>query len=249
MGRRATDLSGAATLVFAPHPDDETLGCGGTIALKRGAGSAVTIVVMTDGGDAVRRDEAIAAAKTLGVDERDVVFFDYPDRALAAFIDEATRRVGDLIDALQPQEIFIPYREDAHADHIATNRIVHAALAERVDDDVPLVYEYPVWHLCHWPLVDESAYGRFPVLSTLYWGARMAVKTVREFRVSTDLRAVLDVKRAALECHRSQVTPSTSSTPSLADLFDGGFLPLFLDRYEIFHRAVRPERGTDGVNA
>src|SRR5947209_4351316 len=36
-------------LVFAPHPDDETLGCGGAIVRKKRAGAVVKIVVMTDG--------------------------------------------------------------------------------------------------------------------------------------------------------------------------------------------------------
>jgi hypothetical protein len=43
-----------SAVVFAPHPDDETLGCGGTIVRKIRAGARVRLVVMTDGGSSHR---------------------------------------------------------------------------------------------------------------------------------------------------------------------------------------------------
>ena len=65
-------------VVLAPHPDDETLGCGGLIALKRSLGAPVRVIFMTDGAGshsgvdrpaltATRKEEASAACNVLGV--------------------------------------------------------------------------------------------------------------------------------------------------------------------------------------
>ena len=88
-------------LIFAPHPDDETLGAGGLIAQARKRGIPVRVIFFTNGDGsraakfavelqqrrrvnfvqiaALRQKEALAAAKNLGVSEKDVVFLGYPD--------------------------------------------------------------------------------------------------------------------------------------------------------------------------
>ncbi len=95
-------------LIFSPHPDDESLACGGLIATASQRGEKTKIVFLTN-GDAntnaaakvfekesddltsddyinlgnVRKNEVLAATKKLGVEEKDVVFLGYPDRRLA----------------------------------------------------------------------------------------------------------------------------------------------------------------------
>ena len=79
---------------FAPHKDDETLCCGGTIAAATSAGSTVHVVYLTDGGQAggtqlsaplaeVRRQEAVNACAVLGVPEKQVLFLGFPDGYLS----------------------------------------------------------------------------------------------------------------------------------------------------------------------
>ena len=67
----SSDLPLGPYLVFAPHPDDETFGMGGTIVMAGRAGIAVHVVVLTDGqqaGDAnIRRHEAQEAGRILGL--------------------------------------------------------------------------------------------------------------------------------------------------------------------------------------
>jgi LmbE family N-acetylglucosaminyl deacetylase len=243
-----------AAIVFAPHPDDETLGCGGTIAVKRRLGAHVTIVEMTDGeaayGEladrerlkAIRQAEAIEAAHVLGVRAQDLIFLAYPDGRLGDFQEQATKRVRTIIDAVRPREIFVPYGRDGHPDHEATSAIVHAALSPLTNPFELPVYEYPVWFLHHWPLVDAPMSGRVPLLSTLRCSGLRAVRVLREFRASSYVAGVLDVKRSALERHRSQVAGPSSNPDwrSLADLSNGEFLELFLGDYELFHRADVP---------
>ena len=80
--------------MLAPHPDDETLGCGGAIALHCQAGDAVKVVFITDGSKGgsypsvgqesckrIRRDEGTQACKVLGVEDYD--FWEFEDRSLA----------------------------------------------------------------------------------------------------------------------------------------------------------------------
>jgi len=81
-----------SALVFSPHPDDESLGCGGTIIKKRQAGATVKLVHMTDGAASHRhlmpprelatrrKAEALSAARTLDVDQ--IYFLDFADGAL-----------------------------------------------------------------------------------------------------------------------------------------------------------------------
>ncbi|HYZ15794.1 MAG TPA: PIG-L deacetylase family protein [Candidatus Acidoferrum sp.] len=247
-------------IVFAPHPDDETLGCGGTIAVKRRRGAEVTIVYMTDGAAAygesadherlttIRHSEALEAAQVLGVRARDLIFLGYPDGRLGDFREQAAARVQTIIDTRRPREIFVSYGRDGHPDHEATSAIVHAALRSCTTRFEPLVYEYPVWFLHHWPLVDAPFNGRVPLLSTLRWSGDRAARILREFQASSYVGAVLDVKRSALERHRSQVAGPSSNPKwrSLADLSNGEFLELFLGDYELFHRADRPRGGVVG---
>jgi LmbE family N-acetylglucosaminyl deacetylase len=97
----AANLAGPRLLVIAPHPDDDTVGVGGAVALARERGWAVTVVFVTSGDGfwaAVRRkdgpmptgaqmqeygrlrtDEALRATAKLGVPAKDVIFLGFPD--------------------------------------------------------------------------------------------------------------------------------------------------------------------------
>ena len=81
----------ARALVFAPHQDDEVLGCGGTILSKIAAGADVRCVFLTDGSAshrgllardelvALRRREALAAGGILGLAADRITFLGLPD--------------------------------------------------------------------------------------------------------------------------------------------------------------------------
>jgi len=123
-------------LVVGPHPDDQELGMGGTIALLASQGHAVTMLDMTDGeptpfGDPVTRaKEAAAAAKCLSpADGRNPVqriHLGLKNREVVHSL-EARHQVAGVIRAAQAQCIFVPYFEDAHPDHLAVTRIVEDA--------------------------------------------------------------------------------------------------------------------------
>ncbi|MFO7803734.1 MAG: PIG-L deacetylase family protein [Desulfovermiculus sp.] len=116
-------------LVFAPHPDDETFGMGGTIALASGRGVRVEVVVMTGGEGAgevqTRRQECLAAGNVLGVARHH--FWSLPDRGVRQAA-SVSLEVSSILDSLAPQTIFLPGIQEFHPDHRATTRLIWAGL-------------------------------------------------------------------------------------------------------------------------
>lgn len=240
------------TVVFAPHQDDETLGCGGTIARKRALGTPVSVVFMTDGSDAngnrrfgflaperlreIRRAEAVRACAALGVAEADVHFLDFEDGSLTALPPVAVERVAALLAALDAEEVFIPYRRDGHPDHDATNAIVCTALRR---GPARFVNEYPVWCWNRWPLTGRAApgRGRNPLrrLRRRLQGVRLLFAS---FRTRVPVAAALDAKRAALAAHLSQTTRLVPDARwlRLQEIEGGDWLRCFFQRYELFMR-------------
>jgi LmbE family N-acetylglucosaminyl deacetylase len=122
-------------LAFAPHPDDETFGCGGALALYARAGAQVSVVVLTDGSAQVDADERAAhvaareaetraALACLGVS--DVAFWGLPDRGLAAETGLASR-IAQTIAQARAQVVLAPSLWEIHPDHVAVGRAALAA--------------------------------------------------------------------------------------------------------------------------
>lgn len=131
-----SELPGRTVLAVAPHPDDEAIGCGGTLALHAARGGRVAVVYCTTDGE-VRKKEAAAAAKVIpGIEP---IHLDYPDGDLAGQPD-FPRRLGETVAAVKPDIIMVPFVLDNHADH----RAVNTALGRLKGFD-GMVYAYPVW--------------------------------------------------------------------------------------------------------
>lgn len=244
----------ASAVVFAPHPDDETLGCGGTIVRKRMAGADVRLVFVTDGSRShaalmppaelarLRREEALEAAAALGVPAGNVTFLDYPDGALAAHARDAQARIAGLLRAARPAQVFVPYRGEAPADHHVTNRLVRAAL--RQEGLAATVYEYPVWTWYHWPRLGlplRPGRAAFDLVRNSL-RARLGLRVLRDFTAACYVGDVLDRKRAALDRHRSQMTRLLPDPAwlTLGDVAGGAFLDCFFGSHEVFHRYRQP---------
>lgn len=120
-------------LVVAPHPDDEVLGVGGTIASLASEGRDVHVVIVTHGDPSMfppefieqGRGEARRAHESLGV--RRTVFLDGFPAALLDTVPQASLNaaIKDIVDAVRPELLFVPFQGDLHADH---RRICEAAL-------------------------------------------------------------------------------------------------------------------------
>lgn len=120
-------------LVVGPHPDDQEIGMGGTIALLVDQGHDVLLLDMTDGcptpvGDRpTRLRESEEAGKILrGTGRLGRVLLDLPNRVLVPSV-EHRHRVAGVMRAHRAEVVFLPFPEDAHPDHVATTRIVEDA--------------------------------------------------------------------------------------------------------------------------
>ena len=154
-------------LVFAPHPDDETIATGELIQAARAAGAAVRIVVATDGennpwpqrwlerrwrvgpGERARwgqrrRHEARHALAELGIDDGQCVrFLGWPDQGLTGLLMRDDRALGTLVDellAFAPSHVAMPTRADRHPDHGALRVMLDLALLRAGRECVCLGY-------------------------------------------------------------------------------------------------------------
>lgn len=239
-----------SAVVFAPHQDDETLGCGGTIALKRRAGALVTIVYMTDGRTShqkfmpvqelcpLRKQEALKAGEVLGLRDGDIQFLDFPDGELGEYHEFAVTKVSAILSRLRPADVFVPYQADKTSDHEATYKIVIEAIkrsALEVD-----VYEYPVWLWNQWPWTGLELGPNRDSLKAIWHVIRSGFgsQIFKEFDSAVHVREVLDIKREALAQHRSQMVELIPGVgwPTLGGVAQGDFLKCFFQDFEIFRR-------------
>jgi LmbE family N-acetylglucosaminyl deacetylase/glycosyltransferase involved in cell wall biosynthesis len=134
----SADLLGNRVLVIAPHPDDETFGCGGSLALHRAHGDPVTVIFLTSGeaGDwsgersaeqtrLTREAEAGRALAELGIDAWE--FWRYADRGVT--VDgELVGRLTEAIGRLGPTLVYAPSPLDLNPDHRAAARALRGAV-------------------------------------------------------------------------------------------------------------------------
>jgi LmbE family N-acetylglucosaminyl deacetylase len=230
-----------ATVVVAPHPDDETLGCGGTIARLRGLGVPVGIVFATDGAAAhrgrvdartladVREGEATAAAGVLGVAPDALRFCRVPDGTLEADDPEVAATVAELVAGLGATRLLVPSALEPPADHVNAGHAARRAVAGQSGVEV---WEYGVWAWDHWPWVEGS--GR------LFWArslrSGLGVTVARTFSVGVDVTEWSETKERALACHRTQMGtyPDGLDWPTLAGVRNGTWLAALVAPIERF---------------
>lgn len=121
----------ARALVLAPHPDDDIIGCGGSIAKLSNQGHEVVVVYFTSGEAGsleiepsqlarIREDEARRAGRMLGVSE--FLFWRQPDGFLQESA-EITNQLVRLIRARQFSTVYLPHKQEANRDHAAAYHI------------------------------------------------------------------------------------------------------------------------------
>ncbi len=170
-------LFGQTVLVVAAHPDDEALGCGGTIARLVEDGVDVRVAFLADGvgsrdGDAVpdtaeltrRRAAARAAAKALGCHEPE--FDDLPDNRLdqVAML-EIARRVEALVARLEPTSVLTHHSGDLNVDHRRLHDAVLTACRPQPGSRVRNILFFEVGSSTEW---QTPASGRAPFVPDLF---------------------------------------------------------------------------------
>lgn len=199
-----------ATLIVAPHPDDETLGCGGLLALLSEAGQAVRVLVISDGTlshpnssrypaprlQALRESETLAGVAKLGIASDAVTFWAYRDRSVPGYDADgfaaAVARFQNYLREFKPTTICVPWRRDPHPDHRATTQIVRMAIMNTSPS--PRLLEYLIWT---WELAQDSDYP--------------TQAEAQAWRL--DINPVLVRKQAAINCYHSQISDLIDDDP------------------------------------
>ena len=129
-------------LVFAPHPDDEVLGCGGVIAKRAKQGVKVVDCIVTFDKDyEIRKNEALEANKELGISE--TIFLGFPDLQLDR-LDHSifTQGILNVIQAYKPTEVYLPHPGDLHTDHKALTASAMVAIRAKYESSPMNAYTY-----------------------------------------------------------------------------------------------------------
>jgi LmbE family N-acetylglucosaminyl deacetylase len=192
------DLIGTGScLILAPHPDDESLGCGGLIAACCAESRWPAVVILTDGSRShthsrlfpptrlatLREEEVKKAVRILGLPPDRLFLLHEPDaeapRAGPRF-DDIVQRLSGYVRALKCSAIVATWDLDPHGDHQSA-----AAIASKVarTTDIRLL-SYPIWG---WTLSED-----IPADEARIRGWRF------------DVTAYLDAKRSAIAAHASQ---------------------------------------------
>jgi len=218
----AESFGTAPILVLAPHPDDESLGCGGLIAEACAPGVPPVVVILTDGRGShpnsrlfpagrlidLRASEALSATASLGLPSNRLIFLGYPDTA-APSEGAAIDRVVDLMATYHCRTLVSAWRHDPHCDHEAAAMLA-AAVCRRTR---ARHLSYPVWG---WRLPHDQIIDCPPI---------------RGFRL--DIAPHLDAKRRAILAHRSQYAGIIPDDPTGFQM-PSGFIERFLAPTEIY---------------
>lgn len=181
-------------LIIAPHPDDEIIGVGGTIAKRAKAGDEVYVCIVTKGKSPLfnsdfieqgRRECREADAK-LGVKE--TIFLDFPAVMLETIPRyELNGKVAEVVQNIKPEEVYIPHRGDMQIDHQMVVDAAMVAVRPRRDDYPKRVYAYETLSETGWNIPNVT--NEF-------------IPTVYE-----NITDTYDVKMEAMSVFKSQLAP------------------------------------------
>lgn len=226
-------------IVFAPHPDDETLGCGGTIARKLNEGYEVSVVFMTDGRYSltelgvssaptpfemkeIRREDALRAMKILGLKEKNLFFLDFEDKTLKKHERMVQEITLEILKDVSPIEVFFPQEREYNIDHRVTNMIIRRAI--EVSNLHPIEYQYAIaWSFPLYLLIHVMNERTFDLISS---------KLLEGDLIHVDISKFLPLKEMAIREYKSQITVLSSGQKRPA--LKRSFLKRFLKNEEKF---------------
>jgi len=156
-------------LVIVAHPDDEILGCGGTIASHINAGDNICILFLANGESSRTRDNAsteiinrrraaIAACSSLG-ERVETVFFDFPDNKLDSVpLLDIVQSMEKVTERVEPSIIYTHHLGDLNIDHQITHQAVMTASRPKTNSSVREIYTFEVLSSTNWSSTTQMNY-------------------------------------------------------------------------------------------
>lgn len=141
-------------LIISPHPDDEAIGCGGTICKHVARGDAVEVIFLTSGEKGghgiseaetiqIREQESNDAASILGISA--IEFWREPDGSFQA-TENNVLKLLEKIRSIQPVVIYVPHETEQHPDHQAAALLVSKVMDQlEQTNSLPTIWMYEVW--------------------------------------------------------------------------------------------------------
>lgn len=184
-------------LILAAHPDDEVLGCGGTIAKLADEGATIHVAFLADGVNSrsgeqttlqeelqIRRTAAQKACNILGV--KSLSFGDFPDNRMdtVALLD-ITKAVESLITEHQPDTVFTHHAGDLNIDHRRMHNAVVTACRPQQGHPVKTLLSFEVPSSTEWQLSGSA----LPFMPNWF----------------VDISTTLNRKMAALEAYAAEL--------------------------------------------
>jgi len=166
-------LTKSKVLVFAAHPDDEVLGCGGTMAKISTKGGSVRSIVFSDGVSSRknnkkkdlkkildRKNSCILAAKILG--SKKPIFGTFPDNELDTIpLLQLVKFVEKYINKYKPNLIFTHFNNDLNIDHQLVSRAVVTACRPQKKNTVKNILFFEIPSSTEWKIETDSKKGIF----------------------------------------------------------------------------------------
>lgn len=182
-------------LIIAPHPDDEVLGCGGTISKLSKKGIEIYVAIMTNGnvgapeifpaeGTRRGREEALEAHKLLGVSE--TKFYDFPAPKLDTVAGyKIAGQLTELIKEKNIDTLFIPHRGDIHKDHRILFESALVASRPIGNNPVKRIFAYETLSETEW----SAPFGDDTFIPTLFINIEPEIETKKQaFQCFTEPR-------------------------------------------------------------
>lgn len=142
-------------LVISPHPDDESIGCGGTIRKHVLEGDTVEVIILTSGEKGghtaisekelirIREQESLKAKDILGV--HNFEFWRHPDGSFKV-TEEVRQRLKDKLEQSRSEMIYVPHEAEDHPDHRAAADLVRQVASSLSNvSPKPEILMYEVW--------------------------------------------------------------------------------------------------------
>tara|TARA_B100000315_G_scaffold56042_1_gene50233 strand:+ start:418 stop:1104 length:687 start_codon:yes stop_codon:yes gene_type:complete len=187
-------------LVIAAHPDDEVLGCGGTIARLTSEGSNVFTLILGEGvtsrdasRDRTKKENEIAelrkqtedANKILGV--KKVYTFDFPDNRFDTVpLLDIIKTIEEIKDGFKPDIVFTHHPGDLNIDHQMTFKAVMAACRPTIDESVKEIYSFEIPSSTEWNAPSSLTYFMPDYFADVNKSLEIKINALKEYK--TELR-------------------------------------------------------------